>query len=383
MSESQTGAPDTSGRTAYDMLHAGDEEWGDILDLTAEERTVPDDEEMFAVEEQAEADATEAPVDTGDPDGAGEDEAAEAAEVEPDTEAEEGAEAPDGAEVKAEEPKAEAEAPKPIADFTVFDAEGAVEVPPLEIEFKANGAVRKMGLDRVVRLAQSGFYNEEMQEQIRAFREAEPAFKQTIEQEKALASRQAALLREILENEEAYLARRDEYQRSHTPEARLARAEADRRTVEARLHAVENLRQTDAFLSQVGPKVEAVLAQYPTVTEEEASGWLAPQLKRLERQGQIPVSRLADVERLVTVDLPEWLAGRHESRTTQAAQAETKRQLSLRKLQVEVAKAKQPLARKVAPSRVPQVASTRREPTRAPASAREAVDAFFASEAGR
>jgi len=355
-------------QSATEMLHSDDAAWLDTLNLTDEGAT----EQVEEQENSADTDESVADV-TGDPGPEAEGEA----EAEAEAEAGEG-EAPAEGEPEAAKEEVPAEKPKPITDFTAFDAEGEVELPSLEIAFKANGQVRKMGLDKVVRLAQSGFYNEELQEQVRAFREERPAIQQEVSELTALAQRQAALIREVFEDEQRYLARQEEYKQSRSPEARAARAEEQLRVERQRTAQIQNQQQIGTFLSSVGPRVDQLVAEYPTVTEEEAAGWLAPQLKRLERHGTIPVERLADVERLVTVDLAEWLSQRHETRTAQTQEAETKRKLSLRKVQVEAAKAKQKLARTVAPTRTATTSSTK-EPSRAPRSAREANEAFWES----
>lgn len=355
--------------------NADDATWMKVLNLTDADMVEPDDDAPEPVAlDQAEATATEAPDSPLVPD-----EDAEAEVEEPAVEAAKDPEAE-------KEPEPAVEKPKPITDFVVFDAEGEVEIPAdLKWKFKAAGSMRDLTTDKVVRLAQSGFYNEELQEQVREFREKEPALQQQVEEATALARRQAALIKEVMTDEEKYLARREQFQQAQSPEARAARAEARLREVEQREQVAEVHRHTEAFLSSVGPKVDALVAQYDTVSEEEAAGWLAPQLKRLERHGVIPPERLRDVERLVTEDLAIWLGQRHESRTAKQAQEaearETSRKLSLRKVQVEAAKAKQQVARAVAPTRTATSGTTStREPTKPPTSAKEAVDDFFRRE---
>lgn len=356
-------------QSATAMLHSSPEAWLDTLNLT-EDAQAQDQEETLVTED------LEAP--TGDPGAEAADEQEAEAEAEGEVEAEAEGEA-EPAEAEAEEKAPEK--PKRITEFVAFDAEGEVELPPIEIEFKANGAVRKMPLDKVVRLAQSGFYNEEQQEAVRDFREKEPAYQKDIEELTALAQRQASLIREVMEDEEKYLKRQEEFKQSQSPEARAARAEAQLRAERQRVAQIESGQRVNAFLSQVGPRVDGLVAEYPTVTEEEAAGWLAPQLKRLERNGVIPPERLPDVERLVTVDLAEWLSQKHETRTAKQTQEAEKRKLSLRKVQVEATKAKQKLARAAAPTRTATTSSTK-DTTKAPRSAREANDAFWAQEMG-
>lgn len=362
-------------QSASEMLHSDDATWMKVLNLTDADMVEGDDDAPAHVPDQEAAPDTEAPDSPLVPD-------EDVVEGEPEAEAEPAAEAAKDPEAE-KEPEPAVEKPKPITDFVVYDAEGAVEIPALELEFKANGQTRKMPLDKVVRLAQSGFYNEELQEQVREFREKEPVLAQRVEEAEALARRQAALIQEVMTDEEKYLARREQFQQAQSPEARAARAEARLRETEQRVMQIESQRSIDAFLSSVGPRVDALVAEHPTVSEEEAAGWLAPQLKRLERHGVIPPERLRDVERLVTEDLAIWLGQRHESRTAKQAQEAETRKLSLRKVQVEAAKAKQQAARAVAPTRTATSGATSpREPTKPPASAREAADEFFRREMG-
>ena len=70
-------------------------------------------------------------------------------------------------ETETEEPEVEAASEEyvnvPVLDdelatnFTLFDAEGELEIPDVIVEYKANGKVRKDRLDKVVKLAQQRF----------------------------------------------------------------------------------------------------------------------------------------------------------------------------------------------------------------------------------
>ena len=50
--------------------------------------------------------------------------------------------------------------------FTLRDKDGELEVPDLIIEFNANGKTRREPLDKVVRMAQFGVYNEEREQTV-------------------------------------------------------------------------------------------------------------------------------------------------------------------------------------------------------------------------
>jgi hypothetical protein len=78
-----------------------------------------------------------------------------------------------------------------VAEFTVRDSTGELEVPNITIEYKANGRIRKDRLDQVVKMAQMGVHNVEREQRLQ-------------QQEQVLASR-VEQVQQALEQREAQL----------------------------------------------------------------------------------------------------------------------------------------------------------------------------------
>lgn len=310
------------------------------------------------------------------------------------TEAEEEAPEAEAEEAPVEEveeaPVEEAEAPKEerklATQFKALDREGEVEVPSdLEIEFKAHGELRRMPLDKVVRLAQSGFYNEQLQQEVKGSRAEVSEIRNQYAEMQQTLERQMAFNRALLENgDEFFLQQREEYARRNSPEERARRLEAELiREREVRQREQWAVQAQSFLQGDLEPKVSRLLAEYPSVTDVEAAGWLAPHLKALEVNGVIPPARYGEVARVLEQDLAQWMAEMHFQRSETMKQQDQRRALQLRKAQTETAKAKRALTKAAGPAARPGAVSGK--PTsndrahREKLSAAEANDQFWKS----
>jgi hypothetical protein len=251
------------------------------------------------------------------------------------------------------------EAPKPerakATQFQVYDDQGEVELPEVLIEFKAHGETRKMPLDKVVRLAQSGFYNEQLQSEVKSSRTESAEIKTEFASLKDAHERQVAFNRALMENgDEFFLQQRETYLQQNSPEQRNRRLEAQLHRERGERERMQWATQAQSFLQgDLEPKVSALLAEYSSVTDIEAAGFLAPYLKTLEVNGVIPPQRYGEVARLLESDLPEWMGHLHFQRTETTKQSNAKRTVELRQAQAETAKAKRDLTKVASPARSP------------------------------
>lgn len=291
-------------------------------------------------------------------------------------------EAPEAeAEPEAEAPAEEEAKPEPrklATQFTAKDSQGEIDIPDdLMIEFKAHGEVRQMPLDKVVRLAQSGFYNEQLQTEVKSSRAEVAEIRNEYAGIKDALERQLAFNRALLENgDEFFLQQREEYQRRNSPEERARRLEQELIRERSQREQILWQQQATSFLQgSLEPKVTSLLAEYPTVTDVEAAGWLAPHLKALEVNGVIPPARYGEVARVLEEDLAPWMAQMHLMRQDQAKQTEAARTVQLRKAQAEAAKVKRTLTRAASPAKPAGAVQA------TPAKRREATDKLSAAEA--
>lgn len=217
----------------------------------------------------------------------------------------------------------EPEAPKvqPLTKFQVFDADGEVELPTnLKFKFKANGKeYEDLTPDKVVLLAQQGVYNHEKQQQIEAQRKEAETIKQTAALAEQKAQQLEAYYEQLFQNPEFYERAREEWAKDQTPEAQAARyrqqlAQRDQAQVQQQMVA-----QRQGFVQNyLVPRLSALLAENPTVNQNELIGqWsimTAPMLVR----GEVPVERLADVQALAENQLTHWVRSVHLERSAEA-----------------------------------------------------------------
>lgn len=339
--DAHQGASDT--RSAVEMLR-DDAAWAEIAKPLTDEDAAPEapqrnEKGQFVKRE------VDPPTEAGD---------------QPDETPEPEGEAPVAEDAADEAPVAE-EAPTPeprakATQFTAEDAEGEVEVPDdLMISFKAHGETRKMPLDKVVRLAQSGFYNEQLQSEVKSSRTRVAEVEGEFSQVRDALERQVAFNKALMENgDEFFLQQRETYLQQNSPEQRARRLEAQLHRERGERERMQWATQAQSFLQgDLEPKVGALLAEYSSVTDVEAAGWLAPHLKALEVNGVIPPQRYAEVRRVLEGDLAEWMSQMHFQRTETTKQAEAKRTVQLRRAQADAAKAKRELTKVASPARAP------------------------------
>jgi hypothetical protein len=194
-----------------------------------------------------------------------------------------------------------AEPVKLATDFNLLDAENQeVEYPTdLKIKFTANGKEIELPLDRTVRLAKMGFYNEEKEarfEQIEARNQQLEPFARELHEESQTLQKH---LDRILDGDDEFLAKaREHYKRETSPEAENER-------LRARVQQLEgSTRRPDASANapaQAAGAVAPVLVQLIESNKDvvpEAEIWqhlakLTAPLK--DKAGKIAQDRLRDV----------------------------------------------------------------------------------------
>lgn len=236
-------------------------------------------------------------------------------------------ESPETPDAPAEQPEKQApdadaapvvETPKrePIAKFQIFDKDGEVEIPDVTIAFTANGKERKEPLDKVVRLAQQGFYNEEREQQVAETRKQATEIRGRNEQLEGYVTALRRDLQQLLNDpsDALYQQLKAEHARANTPEARLQRAE--RALVEERQRGQQTIasQQAAVFADTLSQHLTQLTEAHPEVSFEEILGRFNTIAAPLMQAGQVPVERFGDVAQLVDQELTPWVQHRHESR---------------------------------------------------------------------
>lgn len=235
------------------------------------------------------------------------------------TAAGEGASTPDGNEA----PK------KPHTTFALFNEKGETVDPAAlgirEIEFTANGKTRRESLDKVVRLAQYGFYNEGLQQEVEQTKGLLPAKEAQIAQLEAEKQELLGYYEQMLTDDDFVDAAREKYARLNSPEARAERAERKLREVEESKQVQQHTAVVQQYLeTELQPALAAILDAHPTVTFDELYGRFTMLTDPLRVNGVIPAQSIPNVNRAIVDQLLPYVGQLHTTRA-EAKQADEAR----------------------------------------------------------
>jgi hypothetical protein len=245
------------------------------------------------------------------------------------------------------------EAPRrnPLAQFKAYDRDGELDVPmDLEIEFKADGEVRKLPLDKIIRHAQNGVYNERLVNEVQQARETLPQIQQQMQAMQENLHAQVALNARLLQDEEYFLTSRERFLQEQTPEVQLQRMRQHLHQQQEMQRQNEDARQSVDFVDRgLTPRMEQILEQYPEVSWEEAFGRFSLVVAPLMQAGRVPAHRFNEVMHLLDNDIGPWVAQRAEGRRTTSTRVKQERDSELRRAAETATKAKRTLARALSP----------------------------------
>jgi hypothetical protein len=246
---------------------------------------------------------------------------------------------------------------KLAAEFTLFDAEGELEIPDIMVSYKANGQVRKDRLDQIVRLAQWGVTNHDRYEKTKSLEEnAQAAAHERDELAQMLAERESQLVR-LLQEDEYYYNARDAYESENSPENRAERAEQRVRDMQiSQEMTLINNEGSKFWESELEPAIGMIANALPTVTADELAERCVIGIQpfmELAPNGQpyIPANKFEMVRGYILEDLAYWAKIKHEQRSESSkstVDAKTALQ-KLEKARVEAQKAKRLVGQKTKP----------------------------------
>ncbi len=267
----------------------------------------------------------------------------------------EGAEGEDKGEQADDKP---AEEKKPLAPFTAVAKDGKpVAAEDVRVTFRAaKREFKDVPLDKLVRMAQSGGYNEQLQGEVDALRGEVPELRQHNEELVQALEDQRALNLKLLDDDDYLLQLRERRAAELTPEARASRAEARAAEVERRAALAETQRAGVAFYqTEIQPKLEQVIQAHthngkPTITEDELFGKFTRLVGPLTRNGTVPQSQWRKVAEIVANDILPWADQLHETRVAALREVESKSAVEVQKAKRETAETKRKVARAMSPT---------------------------------
>lgn len=268
---------------------------------------------------------------------------------------------------------------KPVTEFMVEDADGdVVDVEGVEITFVANHETHTLPLDKVVRLAQMGKYNEDLQQEVKATRLSVAEMQQEMDNLRQIADQRRDLARRLLEDDDYLLAQRERYAEMNSPEARADRAEQRLAAIAAERENANFKQEIEAFVDQgLYPAFKDLLEQYPTVTQEELWGRFNIATAGISRHGIIPPHHWRDALQVVERDLGPFAAQLHDQRSALEGKARSAESTAVRKAQEETTRAKRMVAKAIRPSGQGSVAAPKRKTI---VSADDAVDEIMGGD---
>jgi hypothetical protein len=242
---------------------------------------------------------------------------------------------------KPAKPAPEGFTPK-AADGTPYD-----EWPDLSFDFNADGKEYKdVPLEKVVRMAQMGAYNERRDAENKQIRSGQSALEAQIAEGRRIIQEYDANVQRLFEDENYYLQSQGNYKTANSPEQRLQRLEQQRAYEQQQFQQQQVQQIAQNYISQaITPAVERLVNQYTEVPFEEALGELSLLTTHMTVNGLIPPQRLPEVQALVTNELGPWMESRHAARVGRTRTAETTARNQVAAEKVKVALAKRQLAR--------------------------------------
>lgn len=253
---------------------------------------------------------------------------------------------------------------KPATVFVAKDDSGEeVDTSGVEITFTANGKQRTLPIDKVVRLAQSGYYNETLQQEVKEVRTKVADYEAKLEELEYLARQRTALARKLLEDDDFLLEQRMKFVEAQSPEKRAERAEMRLKQVEQEREAQSFEQERETFANEyLFPTMSAVLAKYPSITEEELTGRWMLATARITKNGVIPPEHWQKALDVFDDDIGPWAAQRHAQRTAKEEQDRAKLKTEARKAQETATKAKRMIAKNLRPTGATATSVPKRKP---------------------
>lgn len=256
-------------------------------------------------------------------------------------------------------------------EFTLYDDQGAIEVPALMVEYTANGKVRKDRLDIVVRMAQTGVYNQERENRIKAI---ESAAAERDELAEMIQQRDQQM--ERLLSDPDYLARAlAAYADEMTPEKEVARARQE--TADLRVqHELQQIAQHgEAFnATELAPAIEMIVTHLPTVTREELTQRVEMALlahaDTVHGVQVVPPSRYPAIRKFLVEDLAVWAKATDQARSRRTVSAPASKtptppaakDTALTRAQQEAQRAKNAVGRATKPAGTPATGTSTKSP---------------------
>lgn len=274
---------------------------------------------------------------------------------------------------------------QPIGEVGVFDADGEEfeGIPNVSVTYKANGkTLEKVPLDKLIRKAQLGEYNEQRENEALQVRHEAEQIRSTVAQKDQTIQELSAWFERVMQGDDALvIAARQNFAVSNSPEARAQAAEAALAAERSNQQRQTDVARSVQFVAQeIGPRMDALAAQFPQLDKEVLLGRLAILTAPLRVNGAVPQGRLPQVVQIIEQSLTPWAENKAQSLRTVESEAVRDANRKVTSAQIQAALAKKQAARVLSTRN--GTASPLREPPKPvapPKTASEAQDQLLAS----
>ena len=238
-----------------------------------------------------------------------------------------------------------------VTQFNVALPDGtAIEVPDLVITYTANGKERQDPIDKVVRLAQMGVHNAEREQRIVETQAEVSRWQQEAQQAREAVADLERHLERLLTDDVFREAAMVEYAQANTPEARLARLEAERQQEQERARLAAITAQGEQFYTgEIVPALQFLAEKFPTVTPDELEARVEAAIRPYATQGFVPPEAYDAVRQAIVRDVVPFVEALHVERETPVRQAKAEAAKAQQQAQVAAQKAKNTAARALKP----------------------------------
>lgn len=256
----------------------------------------------------------------------------------------------------ATEPPAEAVIGDGAMRIVVRSTDGKfTPAPDVKLEFQVGDKTYLKSPAELVRMARDGVAGQQYVSKAREYEQQLPAMQQQMGELQQQLEYQAALNRELLEDESAYYERRAQWQDMNSPEARLARYEQQRlqeqQTYRAQQEQAQRLQLVQTYFEQeLKPVQEELMGGVPQVSMEAKLGRISMDTMHLLQNGVIPPHRLPEYKAYLDGPFRQWLSDEAARVDTANRQREAQLNQTIRQGQQRAQQVVQSVGRQLAPN---------------------------------
>lgn len=230
-----------------------------------------------------------------------------------------------------DEPPAEAVIGEGGNRIVVRTADGKyAPAPDVKLEFQVGEKVYLKSPAELVRMARDGVAGQQFRQEVQQFREQVPQLVQRYESLQQELEAQRALNLELLNDETAYLKRREEWDLLNSPQERLRRMEEQQQMEYQQRQAAHEAAQRHQVVlryyeQELKPVQDEILGNFPEVSLEAKLGRISIDTAALMQNGVIPPHRLPEYKAYLAGPFRDWV----QSEAAKISQAQARRQAQL------------------------------------------------------